>query len=121
MNQNTKFHDTIVAMLAERLDILRGKDLNRMTCMEFYHVIFNNLQDIFTKSEVQLSNESLNWIAQGYYDSILINGREQLNPSIFTQRAKFENIPTKELILLAGLLRGSELVYEVVGEIKRRS
>lgn len=121
MKKDVRFHDTIVAMLAERLDVLNGRSLNRATCLEFYHVIFNNLQDIFTKAEVELTNESLNWLAQGYYDSILINGRDQLDPSIFTQRAKFENISTRELVLLAGLLRGSELVYEVVSEIKRRS
>lgn len=121
MKNDARFHDTIVAMLAERLNVLHGRSLSRGTCMEFYHVIFNNLQDIFTNAEVQLSNEALNWLAQGYYDSILINGRDSLDPTIFTQRAKFENIATRELVLLAGLLKGSELVYEVVSEIKRRS
>jgi len=56
-----------------------------------------------------------------YYDSVTINGNQDLDPHIFTQRAKLSNIETKELALLATMMNGTPFAAPFIGEIKRRS
>jgi hypothetical protein len=62
----------------------------------------------------------MNYLAQQYYDSIKINNKHELDPNIFTQRAKLENIKTKEVALLAVMMRGTDFIIPLVQEIKRR-
>lgn len=99
---------------------------NRLTkenCLKFYSTIFNSFVEVFKKTNIQITNESMNWIAQSFYDSITINGSidQGLDPNIFDKRASLDNIETKELILLAMLLKGSDLIRPLVWTIKRRS
>lgn len=119
------FNDVISKLLNERLKKLLVESvnvLNSSTCLTVYNVIFNSLTEVFEKSQVQISNESMNYIAQQYYKCIDVNGTEQgLDPNIFTQQAKLSNIETRELALLAMMLRGSGLEIPIFYEIKHRS
>ena len=76
---------------------------------------------VFVSSEAKISNESLNWIAQSYYDSVAINNTQELDPQIFTHRASLEKIETKELALLAVMLKGTPYVVPIINTIKKRS
>jgi hypothetical protein len=68
-----------------------------------------------------IDNEAANYIAQAYYDGILIQGKHVLDPTIFDKRAKLENIPTKELVVMAVMLESTDFKLPIVEEIKKRS
>lgn len=114
-------HEAITQLLSGRLQKRLQENLTRSTCLEIYQDIFFTLSEVVKESEMPLSNESVNMLAQMYYDSISINGGQELDPGIFTQHAKLENIPTKELVLLATMMNRSPFVEIFVGAVKRRS
>ena len=118
-----QLHEAVSKLLSQRLKKFseEKKSLNSSTCTEIYTEIFNSLEEIITESKVPLGNESVNYIAQQYYDAILINGNQELDPNIFTQRAKLENIQTKEIALLAVMFKGTDFSLPLLAEIKKRS
>lgn len=116
-----KVHDSISKLLNERLLKRKGQKLDRTTCIEIYNDIFFTLSELVKNAETPLCNESVNLLAQLYYDSIIINQTQELDPNIFTQRAKLENIETKELALLAVMMNGTPFAPLFVSEVKLRS
>ena len=114
-------HDSISKLLTERLSRRKGQKLNRAACVEIYNDVFFTLSEVVKTSGTPLSNESVNLLAQMYYDTITINGNEELDPNIFTQRAQPGNIPTKELALMAVMMNGTPFGDLFVSEVKRRS
>ena len=119
--KDNKLHESISALVTERLSRRKGDKLTSATCSEIYQDIFFTLTEVFKESKTPLCNESVNLLAQMYYDSITINGNQELDPNIFTQRAKMSNIETKELSLLATMMNGTPFASPFIGEIKRRS
>jgi hypothetical protein len=121
-----QFHKAISALLTEKLRPLlpqddgTSKDLNLVTCVEIYTTIFESLVEVVTTSGIEVTNEGMNYLAQQYYDGILINGHQELDPNIFTQRAKVENMETEELTLLAVMLVGTDFALPVLEEIRKR-
>jgi len=109
------------ALITERLVRRKGEKLTSVVCSEIYQDIFFSLTEVFKAAQTPLSNESVNLLAQMYYDSVTINGNQDLDPHIFTQRAKLSNIETKELALLATMMNGTPFAAPFIGEIKRRS
>lgn len=97
------------------------RDLNLVTCIEIYTTIFETLVEVVQEGGLPVTNEGMNFLAQQYYDGVLINGTQELDPEIFTQRAKVENIETKELALLAVILSGTDFALPILAEIKKRS
>lgn len=119
-----RFHDAVSTMLTAKLKQYAHQNYTETMCYEIYNVIFESLRDLFESSNVKILNESMNYVAQQYYDAIEIKTASsiiELNPNIFTQRAKLENIPTKEIALLAMMFKGTDFVYPLYEEIKRRS
>lgn len=117
-------HAAISKLLSDRLQRRVSQKLNKETCIEIYQDIFYTLSEIAKEAQTPLSNESVNLLAQMYYDSISLStsaGPMELDPNIFSQRAKLENIPTKELALLATMMNGTPFAAPLIGEIKRRS
>jgi hypothetical protein len=117
------FHDTISPLLELKLKRFSdGKQtkLDRATCLEIYNEVFNVFVGVITPTNIPLTNESMNYIAQQYYDGILINGRQELDPEIFTERASLDKIPTPELKLVAMMLRGTDFLIPVVKALKGR-
>ena len=142
MSETTKlkpqqFHKAISQLLAEKLKPFEPqpgepkKDLNLVACVEIYTEIFNTMVEVVTEANLgsgpddesgaRITNEGMNYLAQSYYDGILINGHQELDPEIFTQRAKVENISTEELTLLAVMLSGTDFALEVLEELKKRT
>jgi len=124
MTKISKFNETIVQLLCEKLkrfSASKQQKLDSTVCTEIYQVIFNTLVEVFQTAGTGLSNESVNYLAQQYYDGVVINGMEEaLDPNIFTQRAKLENIETKQLALLAVMLNNTDFAIPIIYEIKRR-
>ena len=108
-------------MLNERLSIFKGKTLNRATLMELYATIFNVTADVFIQSNVNLSNEAMNLVAQLYYEDININRKQGVDEQIYTQKAKMENIPNHELIIMTKLWKDHPYGQLFVETLKRRS
>jgi hypothetical protein len=119
-------HEAVSQLLGEKLKKYikpEGSEegLNPYVCTQIYGDIFDALVEVFTAAQVEITNESMNYVAQQYYDSILINNRYELDPNIFSQRARLENIETKELALLRMMLHGTDFSLPIIQEIKRRS
>lgn len=115
------FHKAISQILVEKLTQYKGKSMSKDNCMQIYQTIFLSLQEIFVTSGVTLTNEAMNYLAQQYYDGVTINGRDELDPNIFTVRASLDNIETKEIALMAMLLKGTDFAYPLYEKIRSRS
>lgn len=122
-----QFHKIISSLLGARLkpmlpqDDGTKQDLNLVACVEIYSKIFETMVEVVTEADIGITNEGMNYLAQQYYDGVLINGRQELDPEIFTQRAKPENMETEELTLLAVLLNGTDFALPILEEVKKRS
>lgn len=118
----SRFNEAITRLLSERLKKFKNKQLDLVTCTEIYQEIFSSLVEVFEMSNNGITNESMNYLAQSYYDGVSVNNSGQcLDPDIFSQRAKLENIETRELALMAVMLDGTDFALPLIHEIKRRS
>ncbi len=122
-----QFHKAISTLLGEKLKPLLPKDdgssttLNLVSCVEIYTTIFETMVEVISEADIAITNEGMNYLSQAYYDGILINGHQELDPNIFTQRAKLDSMETDELALLAVMLSGTDFALPVLEEIKKRS
>lgn len=121
----SKLHEAVSALITDRLKIkfAEGGDtsLTSTVCTQIYQMIFDTVIELFEGSQAKVSNEVANYIAQEYYDSVLINGKHPLDPNIFTQRAKLENINTEEIKFLAVFFKGTDYFVPVFKELKKRT
>jgi len=123
MKEN-KLHQAISKLLTDRLAKNNGKRLNRETCTEIYQDIFFSITELFKESSTPLGNEAANLLAQMYYDCVTLqtsSGNSELDPSIFEKRASTDNVPTKELALLATMMNGTPFAPVFISAVKRRS
>ena len=118
-----RLHDAFAKLLGQRLSKYQKPDtkLNLLTCTQIYEDIFNTLVEILGNANVKVTNESMNYLAQQYYDGVLINGRYELDPNIFKKRASLENIDTKEIALMAVMMNGTDFAVPLILEVRRRS
>ncbi len=116
-----KFNDAITRLLQEKLLPFKEKKPDTVTCVEIYQKIFDTLAEVITAASMPLDNEAVNYLSQQYYDAVVINQNECLDPNIFTQRAKLESIDTRQLALLAVMLSGTDFAVPIIHEVKRRS
>jgi len=122
--KNTGINESITKLLNLKLNAHKDKGLNKETCIKIYQDIFDTLVETMSEARVEISNESMNYLAQQYYDAVTItnNGvRYELDPNIFDQRAKLENVETKEIALLATMMKGTDFAVPMLIEIKKRS
>ena len=96
-------HESVSKLLSIKLEKYKSEKLNLSTCTTIYQDVFETFVDLFQESKTEVSNEAMNMVCQMYYDAITINGNQELDPNIFSQRASVKNIETKELALLASL------------------
>ena len=118
------FHEVASRLLEARLlKDFSQKSMDKFA-LQIYVAIFETLTELFQEVQAPLGNEAANYIAQQYYDAILVNKDKEnvsLDPNIFTQRAKLENIPTKELAFMTVLFQGTDFRLPVLAEIKKRN
>lgn len=119
--QAHSFSNMMSEMLTERLTVFKGKTANRQTMMELYTTIFNLTADIFIQSKVELSNEAVNLIAQLYYEDCSINNRNEIDDTVYTKKAKLENIPNHELVIMTKLWKDHPYGQLFVETLKKRS
>ena len=116
-----EFHSAISKLLVAKLTPFKEKNLDLVTCIEIYTTIFDTLVEVCTNAEIPLTNESMNYLAQQYYEAVSINDTQELDPGIFSQLARLDEIDTKELALLAVMLNGTDFTLPILAEIKKRS
>ena len=120
-----QIHDSLSKLLVKRLEKYNGSRLKKETCTSIYKEIFDCLVQVFQESKVEISNESMNLLSQLYYDSVEIKdnagSQQELDPNIFDKKAKFENIQTKELAMLATLFNGTAFAPLFIHAVKKRS
>lgn len=121
MPEPSKFHQAVEKILVQKLSAFKNEKPSRSTCLEIYTTIFETLVELFENSSMKITNESMNYIAQQYYDAVTINENSELEPNIFDKRASLKNIETKELALMAMMLNGTDFCPPIIFEIKRRS
>lgn len=114
-------HESVSKLLATKLDKHKHEKLNTATCTAIYQDIFESFVDLFQESKIEISNEAMNMVCQMYYDAVTINGNQELDPNIFSQRASVKNIETKELAMLATMFSGTPFAAPFIHEIKQRS
>ena len=114
-------HEPVSKLLTTKLEKYKNKNLNSAVCTEIYQDIFETFVDIFQESNTKISNEAMNILSQMYYDAVAINGSQELDPNIFSQRASVKNIETKELSLLATMFTSTPFAALFIQEIKTRS
>jgi hypothetical protein len=117
-----ELHQTVAKLLGAKLQplITQERSLNLLACVEIYTTIFDTLVEVVTESQLAITNEGMNYLAQQYYDGVLVNGNQELDPDIFTQRARLEEIETKELAIIAVIFSGTDFALPVLQEIKKR-
>ena len=93
--------------------------LNKPKCIEIYTTIFDTLIEVFNEGNVVFSNEAMNFIAQGIYDSINVNGGQQLDPTIFDKRAQVENIDKKNLAMICMMFKETDFALEAFNFLKK--
>jgi len=122
MMKSQEIYKAITDLLSTRLQplVTAERKLNLVSCVEIYTTIFDTLVDVMTEGEVKITNEAMNYLAQQMYDGVLVSGRHELDPDIFTQRAKLDSIETSELAILAVMLSGSDFAVPIIQEIKKR-
>lgn len=114
-------HEAVTKLLNDRLQRRLEQKFDKFTCMEIYGDIFYTISELVKETQTPLSNESVNLLSQMYYDSVTVNGNQELDPSIFTKRATTTEIPTKELALLATMMNGTVFGDVFISAVKRRS
>ena len=116
-----QIHESLSKLLNQKLEKHRNSSLNKETCIAIYQDVFDTILNLFQESGVEISNEAVNLVSQMYYDSIKINSSQELDPSIFTQRAKTDNVTTKELAMLGTMFSGTPFGDVFIYSVKRRS
>lgn len=114
-------HESVSKLLTMKLEKYKNEKLNTGTCTAIYQDIFEGIVDIFQESKIEISNEAMNMVCQMYYDAVTINGNQELDPNIFSQRANVKNIETKELAMLGTLLSKTPFAAPFIYEVKQRS
>lgn len=121
MTSQKNISDSINKLLESKLTKYVDSKIDSVTCSSIYVDVFDTLVNVFKNSNIQISNEAVNLLAQIYYDTISINDNSELDPNIFDRKAKLDDVSTKELALLAVLYRGSPFYEIFVYEIKKRT
>lgn len=116
----------MMQLIDSRLLTFKDRILDSSTCIEIYTTIFSTIAEVFENSQVQVENETVNWIAQTFYNVIEIGtpggGMAKLDPNIFDKKAKLENIKTPDVALLYIMFRDQPwLIADVVKEIRKRN
>jgi len=114
-------HESVSRLLNKKLEKYKNEKLNSSTCTAIYQDIFESFVDLFQESKVNISNEAMNLVCQMYYDAVAINGTQELDPNIFSQRASIKMIETKELAMMASMFSNTPFASPFIFEIKKRS
>jgi len=113
--------ESILKLLGSRVkNITVNQDLSKAKCIEIYTLIFDTLVEVFNEARVQFSNDAMNYMAQGIYDSVEVNGGMTLDPNIFDKRSKAEDIDSKNLAMICMMFKETDFALEAYYNMNKR-
>lgn len=117
------FHQAFSKLLGQNLKkyTIDNRPLDKQACVGIYQTIYETIISILENAEITITNEAVNFVAQCYYDGILINNTHELDPNIFDKRAKLENIHNKDLVTMLALLDGTDFKLQIIQTLKQRN
>jgi hypothetical protein len=113
--------EAINKLISSKLEKRVTEKLDRATCIEIYSDIFYSFSELFKNSEIELSNESVNLLSQIYYDTVKVNGTQDLDPEIFSKKASFDEVSSKDLSIISALFSGSDIGALFYYHLKKRT
>lgn len=120
-NENLTFDKIFRDQLQLVLGRYKGQSLTRDTAMRMYQDICNEVIEIVKACSLPINNDSVNWLAQAYYDGIRLGGGHRLPEDIFTQRPTLKDLPTKDIVTLMAMVRQTGFFVELAEEMRARS
>jgi hypothetical protein len=122
--ETQKFNKSVFDLLNERLKKYVKESLSRDVYISIYGDIFLSLQEIVLNVPQLakiISHDGMNFLAQAYYDMILLNGHQPLDPNIFSKRIYASDLSTQELHVLMPLFAETPIAQEIYVTLKKRS
>lgn len=116
--------EVIDKLLVDRLSKFISSSPTDAVCLEIYLEIFKTIEEIILnvpKFAEKATHDCVNFIAQAYYDMILLNNSETLNPNIFDKRVKVSDLSNTDLVLCSPFLQGTDVFAEIAITLKKRS
>jgi len=123
VDHNKKIQQALQGMLNAKLVEFVDQTLTSEVCAKIYVSMFesvNELVGMVPELKKNLDEQSVNFIAQGYYDLIEVNG-QTLDPNVFTKRVKVTELSTRQLALVGLLFVDTPILSEIMVTLKKRS
>lgn len=123
-NEQTRvlFTELVERLLSQKLQTFVGKSSGTVTISGVYSLISDTLMGIFKQCDFDLSERAKNYIIEGYFGMIEINGKERAFAELdMANRTSANSLTRSELDLLRWLLLGHDKHDEIEQEYLRRS
>lgn len=130
--KNTRFIDVLQHALNRGLQSFLSPD-GSMTQQDFegmYEYILQSVNELFSKSSQNFTDDTRRWIAQQLYlsikmrkqgDLILEDESNLVSPPRVFEPTPIQRIPTDELRIVGGLMSDCEFAFDIAKELKTRS
>jgi hypothetical protein len=124
-----RFADILEYHLNLRLQEFVKHSLNNSSMVEMYEIIKHTVDEVFSKSSQNISDNTRSWIAQQFYLSIKISDSQIITDDFDTYKhgvakvfdaIEISKLPTNELRLIGGLFSESTFATDILKEIRNR-
>lgn len=115
-----EFQSSILTIINDRLQVLLKRDINSALFLEAYQIIFGAVSEVMQTANAGVSNDFVNFVSQHIYDCISIGGDQRMDPNIFTQRARIEDLSTGEILLAIPLMLSDVAAADLIRAVKGR-
>lgn len=115
-----KVSEAIADVIEAKLSRFNGSQLTKDVCTQIFLEVFEVMREVCERANVKIGNEAMNYLSQEYYLSLVINEAHELDPNIFSQLAKLENIPTVDIATMVVFMSGTPMAIPLITEIKKR-
>jgi hypothetical protein len=108
----------------------QGASMDRESLEGMYEYVLKSINELFSASSQNLTEETQRWVAQQFYLSIRIkkqgsielpDGSHMISVYPVFEPASIKRIPTDELRLIGGLFSDCDFAPEIAKELKTRS
>lgn len=132
IRQNTRMVDVLQHLLNRGLQswAAQGASMDRESLEGMYEYILKSINELFSASSQNLTDETRKWIAQQFYLTIRIkkqggiempDGSHLISVYPVFQPADIKRIPTDELRLIGGLFSDCDFAPDIAKELKTRT
>jgi hypothetical protein len=130
--KNVRMVDVLQHLLNRGLQswAAQGASFDREALEGMYEYVLKSINELFSASSQNLTDETRRWVAQQFYLSILIkkqgslelpDGSHLISVYPVFEPANIARIPTDELRLIGGLFSDCDFAPEIAKELKTRT